>query len=258
MKEEALSCAVSPPLYLPSFSSSFFYISEKEVVLNMIKMVACGEIQVQGSAASSPRPYTSDSQNNVWVPGKSQNKAHVMAPKNPTIYEDEEFNFPSLEKKDKGDKQMGGMCEIEEKIPNFPESDNIIRTALTLSRQSSRRGQHSSGPHGVFGKRQNEGGMEILMKKWREEVESREDKVHTHRRSSSHNSTPLTSSHAAKSSALQRVRSLTVPTPTSGGAKRKVQQPPPPVKVSVTKEVIHSNSGTPRLRYTSHWDKQGQ
>jgi len=223
----------------------------------MIKMVACGEIQVQGSAGSTPRPFTSDSQNNTWVPGKSHNKAHS---KNPTIYEDEEFNFPSLKKKDKEGKEMGGMCEIEEKLPNFPKSDNIIRTAMTLSRQSSRAGQSSSnGPHGVFGKRQNDGGMEQLMKKWRKEVEFREEKAHTHRRSSSLNSTPLASGHVARSSALQRARSLTDPAPSSGGVNGRVQQPPPPVKVRVTKEVIHSNSGAPRLRYTSHWgDKQGQ
>ena len=220
-------------------------------------MVACGEIQCQPSNAGSPRPQTSDSQlQYTWYPEKSQMKKPSMANKKQVIYEDdEEFSFPPLQKKknNKNEKEMGGMCEIEEKLPNFPKSDNIIRTAMNLSRQASRGGR-STGPQSIFGQTK-EGGMEQLMSKWRKEVKSREEKVRAHRRSASLN-TPMLSGQA-RSSALQRVKSLTVPS--GGGANERVQQPPPPVKVRVTKEVIHpGNSGTARLRYTSHWDKETQ
>ncbi len=225
----------------------------------MIKMVACGELQGHTTSSATPRPNTSDAQH-MWKPSKSLPKKKTFGEE-----DEEEFNFPSLQKK-KGkeeEKELGGMCEMEEKLPNFPRSDNIIREAITLSRQASRGNMSSRGPQGVFGQSQKGAGIDELMAKWRKQVQAKEEaRMRGHHRSSSIN-TPTSSVRSTRTSALQHVKALTAPTPLAaskgGGVNGNVKQPPAPVKVVVTKEVIHqASSGTPRLRYTSHWAKQGQ
>lgn len=216
----------------------------------MIKMVASGELQ-DPSTFSSSRPQTSESQvRYIWYPAKSQPK---KANKNQVINEQEELRFPSLMKKDDRSQVEGGLCEMEKLPQNFPKNDSIIRTALNLSRQASR-DRSRAGP-GMLGHASKEIGMEQLVKRW--QGESAEVKKHPHRRSASLN-IPTSSGHIrstlARSSALQRVKSLT--TPTGGRVNDKVQLPPPPVKVHITKETLHpGSSGSARLRYTSHWNK---
>lgn len=251
-RDAPCSCNVMIPkivcvsFYVRLCSSLNLSLPEKAIVLNMIKMAACGELQ-DPSVFPSAHPQMSESQTRyVWYPEKSKPKKFQMSNKNGTIYEEEEeeeFSFPSLKRDDKSD--------LETLPPNFPKNDNIIRSALDLSRQASR-DRSRAGP-GMLGQPNKEAEKMEQSRKWQDQMTK-----NPHRRSASLN-TPSPSGHVRfvvpRSSALQRVKSMTVP-PT-GGANENVQHPQPPVKVSVTKETLHpGNSGSARLRYISHWKNE--
>ena len=217
--------------FLPFFMiQHYISLSEKLIVLNMIKMAACGELQDPSMLTSaSACPQTLDSQTcNIWCPAKSTPKYLHSPNKNGTIYEEEEdFNFPPL-KKDDNKSQLGGLCEIEALPPNFPKNDSVICGALNLSRQASR--DHSKAGPGMLGQPSKKAGMEELVPKWQKE--SHEMKKQLHKRSS-----PLTppighigsgAAMVTRTSALQRVKSKGMPI---AGANEKVWHPPASVKV---------------------------
>ena len=208
----------------------------------MIKMAACGALK-DTSIITSARPQTSKSQTQyVWYPEKCKPKKFQPSNMNRTISEEkEEFSFPSLKKIDKS--------ELEELPPNFPMSDNVIRMVQNLSRQASR--EWSITSPGMLRQPSKEAEKIEQLEKWPDKIPK-----HSHRHSAS--LTTSTSSGRARSavirsSSLQRIKFMCVP---SGGENGNVQRPQPPVKVCATKETLHSGSSrSARLRYTSHWKK---
>lgn len=229
--------------------------TEKTIVLNMIKMAACGELPLLAT-----RPQTSDSQfRYVWAPEKSQlknsNTTHDRG-------EDGDFNFPYQRRQ--WEEKVGGLSDPPEDDAPFklPANDTIINTAHRLSRLASRNssragGMEEGGMKGLLAmekvlKRQNGDDVsKLLAQKLNQQHAGRNKR----QRSASLN-LPDPSGGQVKgqhSKGMKRTRSRSVH---SGGNSKSHDALPSigPVKVSVTKETIHGgSSGNARLRYTSHW-----
>jgi hypothetical protein len=216
----------------------FNSFSEKSVVLNMIKMAACGEF-----GDFPTRPQTSDSQFcYVWAPKNSQSERGVNHHA-PQDGESAAYNYPYHQSRHLEEK-VGGLSGPPDDSPfKLPENDTIIQTAHRLSRLASRNSTRTG----------MEGGRKGLDRQPDDDI----DKLLAQQ----------VSQHSMKSK-RQRSASLHLPSPNGGQRVKTVRRarsrsvgrqdnlPPIPVKVSVTKETVHGKpgSGSARLRYTSHWE----
>lgn len=231
----------------------FVLPTEKNIVLNMIRMAATGEIDAN---PPSTRPQTHESQYRyVWSPEQSHMRKSRAQRSDPTHYfsdEETEFDFSYGENFQEQ--------YPDEEYPNttafkFPEHDTVVQTARQLanlaSRQSSR-GQRTRSldmsetkTHGFL----SEGGYQMQARP----LSHRSSSAHHQSRPHHSRSTSLTAmgqtSTGSASHRRARSRSATATHTDS-------QYPPPPVRVSITKEKLRdgSASGKARLRYTSHWE----
>ena len=256
LPQKAVVCVATTDFHLQNSCYGtdfhFFLPPEKNIVLNMIRMAATGEIDAN---PPSTRPQTHESQYRyVWSPEQSHTRKSRARRSDPTHYfSDEETEF---------DFSYGANFQEQypdEEYPNttafkFPEHDTVIQTARQLanlaSRQSSR-GQRTRSldmsetkTHGFL----SEGGHQMQARP----LSHRSSSAHHHSRSTSLTAMGGQTSTGSASHRRARSRSATA-THTQGNDS---QYPPPPVRVSVTKEKLRngSASGKARLRYTSHWE----
>ena len=219
-------------------------IIEKSIVLNMIRMAATGELE--GANVHDPKASEQDFRY-VWAPGNSQAQ---YSDHYSYLQSDDEFEFETQQDSNRANQFGAGLQDPEP--PNapfkFPEHDTVIKTARQLSnlasRQSSRAERHLqeisemgmphrstySEPRATLGGRQ-----------------------HSRSASFTGNGPALTGNFKSKS---HRTRSRSANAPI-GHRDNVDQYPPPPVRVSVSKENIQMGkpgSARARLRYTSHWD----
>ena len=196
---------------------------------------------------TSPQSKPSDQSDvrYVWAPGNSH------AEHSSYLQSDDEFDFDHEIYRDATHGDAAGLQDPEPFQPpfKFPEHDTVIKTARQLSslasRQSSRaeRLQHlqTMGEMGLGMPQRNPGLEHVRV------CPSRE-----HPRSASL-SGPMPTGNFKSKSHRPRSRSANAPI----RQKDAEQYPPPPVRVSVSKENIQvgkPGSGRPTLRYTSHWD----
>ena len=219
----------------------FNLLSEKSIVLNMIKMAACGEFQELTS-----RPNTASTQARyVWAPKKS----HTHKNKKANIYSDipQDKNPPSYPLNQGGyyeDKQPGGLTgePIEDAPFKLPENDTIIRTAHQLSRLASRNSSRAAGATGLTGL-EKEGDINKLLAQ-----KLSEKKQNSKRQRSATLPLPTKQGKGVwQKDGVQRSRSRSV-------SRDRLPPIPNKGKSSITKETIGEGSGSARLRYTSHWE----
>lgn len=239
-----------------------FHCPEKAIVLNMIKMAACGELQ--DTSLIHTRPYTTDSQiRYVWAPELSQPS------KNPHGHAHNEdsakFDFPY--QKREWEEKVGGLSDSagDEAAPfKLPENDTIVKTAHQLSRLASRNSSRAVIMDGMKGlanfpriKGQDDQIDKMLAQKLNEYSMTGDRKQERQRSSSLNLPTPNGQVRGQALAAVKRARSKSL----QGGSGIQVcgkQSRLPPIssgKASVTKEnIVGGEGGAPRLRYTSHWE----
>ena len=222
----------------------------------MIRMAATGEIDAN---PPSTRPQTHESQYRyVWSPEQSHMRKTRARRSDPTHYfsdEETEFDFSYGEsfKEQYPDEEYYDTTAFK-----FPEHDTVIQTARQLanlaSRQSSR-GQRTRSfdmseakTHGFL----SEYGHQTQARPLSQRLSSAHSQSRPqHSRSTSLSALSQTSTGSAR---YRRARSKSATGPHTQGNDSKY--PPPPVRVSVTKEKLRDGaaSGKARLRYTSHWE----
>lgn len=236
--------------------------TEKSIVLNMIKMAACGELQ--DSSLFDKRPHTSDSQvRYVWAPENSQQQQNSANNgynyyNNSDNSNNEDINFPY--QSHAWEEKVGGLADPANETAPFklPENDTIVRTAHQLSRLASRNSSRADGKGGVVKglmnikggtKGRSDGGeIDRLLAQTLNQQNVMAAKIKRQRSASLTLPTPP----RAQGKGQKRVRSRSV----NADGKREILPPIGPAKASVTKETIQDGGKTSsaRLRYTSHWD----
>ena len=224
---------------------------EKSIVLNMIRMAATGELEGAGHGAHDPKASDQDFRY-VWAPGNSQAQYsnHYSY-----LQSDDDFDFEAQQDSNKANLFGAGLQDPEpQNAPfKFPEHDTVIKTARQLSnlasRQSSRAERHLQ--------EMSEMG---LPQRSAYSVEPRiitpGGRQHSRSASFTGNGPTLTGNFKSKSHQA-RARSRSANAPVGGRDNVEHQYPPPPVRVSVSKENIQTSkpgSARAKLRYTSHWD----
>ena len=200
--------------------------------MNMIKMAATGEFDGTNSAQSKT-PEQGDFRY-VWAPSNSQPE---QSDYHSYLQSDDEFDFEQIPR--------GAGLHDSELPPapfKFPEHDTVIKTARQLSSLASRQSSRAERIHHL----QNMGEMGTSQQR------NAYPEYRQHPRSASLCGPVPTGNFKSKS---HRPRSRSANTPV--GRRETEQYPPPPVKVSISKENIKvgtPNSARARLRYTSHWD----
>ena len=223
-------------------------ITEKNIVLNMIRMAATGEFDGANVFSQSKASDQSDVRY-IWAPDNShaEHSEHYSY-----LQGDDEFDFDHEMHRDAtqchGD--AAGLQDPEPFQPSFkfPEHDTVIKTARQLSSLASRKSSRADRLHHL----QNMG-MGIPQGNPRPELEYVRGRPSREHPRSASLSGPMPTESFKRKSHRPRSRSANVPV----GRKGAEQYPPPPVRVSVSKENIQvgkPGSGRPTLRYTSHWD----
>ena len=212
----------------------------------MIRMAATGEFD--GASMRDPKASEQDFRY-VWAPSNSQmeHSDHYSY-----LQSDDEFDFETYEEAKKAKQFAAGLQDPEP--PNaytpfkFPEHDTVIKTARQLSnlasRQSSRAERHLH--------EMSEMGMPQRNAYSEPRNAQRSSRQHSRSASFTGNG-PVPTGNFGNKSHRPRSRSANAPI----GRKDMEQYPPPPVRVSVSKENIQASkpgSARARLRYTSHWD----
>lgn len=214
-------------------------------MLNMIRMASTGELE--GASVRNPKASEQDFRY-IWAPGNSQAQ---YSDHYSYLQSDDEFDFDAHQDTNKANHLGAGLQDPE--LPNtpfkFPEHDTVIKTARQLSnlasRQSSRAERHLQ--------EMSEMGMP-QRNAYPEPRVTLGGRQHSRSASFAGNGPTLTGNFKSKSH-RPRSRSANVPIGRKGNSME--QYPPPPVRVSVSKENIQTSkpgSARARLRYTSHWD----
>ena len=218
---------------------------EKSIVLNMIRMSATGELE--GTSVRDPKASEQDFRY-IWAPGNSQAQ---YSDHYSYLQSDDEFDFDTHEDTKKANHFGAGLQDPEpQNAPfKFPEHDTVIKTARQLSslasRQSSRTERHLQGMSEMGIPQRNA---------YSEPRVTQGGRQHYRSASFAGNGPALTGNFKSKS---YRPRSRSANAPVGRKDNNMEQYPPPPVRVSVSKENIHTSkpgSARARLRYTSHWD----
>ena len=215
----------------------------------MIRMAATGEFDGAGSAQGK-----SSEQGDfryVWAPGHSQQE---QLDQNSYLLSDDEFDFyHQLGGGDEGELQGQGAGLFDPEPPpapfKFPEHDTVIKTARQLSSLASRQ---SSRAERIYLIQNGMTDVGASHKNGYSELKNTQRMSRNHPRSTSL-SGPVPTGNVKSSAHRPRSRSANAPV----RQKDIDQYPPPPVKVSVSKDNIQvgkPGSAKARIRYTSHWD----
>lgn len=184
----------------------------------------------------------------VWAPGHSQtgHSDHYSY-----LQSDNEFDFDMQEEASREKPVVAGLHDSEPSPApfKFPEHDTVIKTARQLSNLASRQSSRTERLHHF--QDMSEMGMQ-QRNAYSEPRKARGSRQHSH---SASFTGPAPTGNFKSNSYRPRSRSANVPV----GRKDVEQYPPPPVRVSVSKENIqvgNPSSGRTmgKLRYTSHWD----
>lgn len=215
----------------------------------MIRMAATGEFDGASMSSQSKASDQSDIRY-IWAPGNS----HAEQPEHYSyLQSDDEFDFDHEIHRDATHGGAAGLQDPEPFQPpfKFPEHDTVIKTARQLSSLASRQSSRAER----LGHLQTMGEMGLGIPQRNAHPEPEHFHVHPsreHPRSVSLSGPMPTGSFK---SINHRPRSRSANTPIR--QKDTEQYPPPPVRVSVSKENIQvgkPGSERHKLRYTSHWD----
>jgi hypothetical protein len=227
----------------------YYIIIEKSIVLNMIRMAATGELEGAGHGVHESKPSEQDFRY-IWAPGNSQAQ---YSDHYSYLQSDDDFDFDAQHDSNKASLFGAGLQDPEpQNAPfKFPEHDTVIKTARQLSnlasRQSSRAERHL----------QEMGLPQRSAYSAEPRLVTPGGRQHSRSASFTGNGPTLTGNFKSKSHQA-RARSRSANAPNIGGrANDERQYPPPPVRVSVSKENIQTSkpgSARAKLRYTSHWD----
>ena len=217
--------------------------AEKSIVLNMIRMAATGEFDGANSAQSKASDQTDVRY--IWAPENSQTEHsdHYSY-----LLSDDEFDFDHETQTDPTHAAAAGLQDAKpfQASFKFPEHDTVIKTARQLSSLASRQSSRAERLHHLQ--------SEMAMPQRNAHPDPEYIVSRQHSRSASL-SGPIPTGNFKSKSHRPRSRSRSANVPVGRNDVR--QYPPPPVRVSVSKENIQlgkPGSGKPKLRYTSHWD----
>ena len=175
----------------------WYLITEKSIVLNMLRLAASGVISYSGNNVNDNRKYHSSDQQQKGLWQQNQSHANYRQQPHPPVQQDYSSN----------------------------NEDPIVQVARQLSHLASRQG------HNVMD--------EMYQSPWQHQ--------RMRPRSASMEQHPMTNGHTSK----RRTRSY------SANTVAKATSPPPPVRVTVTKQQLQEpqqQSRPPtRLRYVSTW-----
>ena len=227
--------------------------TEKNIVLNMIRMAATGEMVAN---PSSTRPQTRELQYRyVWAPEQSHTTKAQNRRSNPTTYHDDETEFEfSYSARPREQHQAEGSTEPYETTLTLPEHGAKIQTARQFSNLASRLSSRSQKTRSLdLSEVTLGGGHQMQASSMAQRLPSARDQSRQHRSRSNSFSDMGPKPTGASSHRRMRSSSARATLPRSNYPENSTI---PPVRVSVTKEKIRSDSGSgkARLRYTSHWE----
>lgn len=209
-------------------------------------MAATGEFD--GASAGDHKANPEQDFRYVWAPGNSQ---APYSDHDSYLLSDDDFNYEAGEHANKVNQFAAGLQDSDPQPSapfKFPEHDTVVKTARQLSnlasRQSSRAGRHLQEMGVPLGNAYHD--LTIATKGSRQ---------HSRSASATGSNGPVLMGNVRSKSHRPRSRSVNAPI----GRKDNNMEgyPPPPVRVSVSKENIQTSkpgSARARLRYTSHWD----
>lgn len=207
-------------------------------------MAATGELE--GMKAPQQRASNKDDFRYIWAPGNSQ--TDQAADYCSYLQCDDDFDFDTMQY---GGRRLGGEVAglHDSESPTdpfrFPEHDTVIKTARQLSSLASRQSSRAERMH----YNQTIGDTGLLQRNAHYDSRSGSRQ---HPRSLSL-SGPVPTGNIKSTASRSRSRSANAKV----GQKDTDQFPPPPVRVSVSKDNIQvgkPGSARVKLRYTSHWD----